>query len=139
MVLREEEEHVENTPQSAPHMRVLGPGDGGGTGDGADDDVPPICSMEMEEDEDTVDPEAMAVDSSPFLRATSSPTPVPEDVDQLEDGEADEDGEGVDPEEVVFEHFDVRASTPSKRREDYKKAVESTAVRTVPVSRKHAV
>jgi hypothetical protein len=134
MVVKEEEEHVENTPQSPSYMRVLGPGDGGG----ADDDVPPICSMEMEmeeDEEDAVDPEAMAVDS-PFLRATSSPTPVPEDVDQLDDGEADEDEEGVDPDEVVF---DMRASTPSKQREYYKKAVESTAVRTVPVSRKHAV
>ncbi|KAJ7864975.1 hypothetical protein B0H14DRAFT_2734921 [Mycena olivaceomarginata] len=131
MVSRGEEEDVENTPQSPPHMRVLGPGDGGG----ADDDVPPICSMEMEMEEDeeyAVDPEAMAVDSSPFLRATPSPTPVPEDVDQLDDGEADEDEEGVDPDEVVFENFDVRASTSSTRREYYKKAVESTAVRNAP-------
>jgi hypothetical protein len=134
MVLEEEEGHVENTP----HMRVLGPGDGRG----ADDDVPPICSMEMEmeeDEEDAVDPEAMAVDSSPFLRATSSATPVPEDVDQLDDGEADEDGEGVDSDEVVFEHFDVRAPAPSKLREYYNKTIESTAVRTVPVSRKHAI
>ncbi|KAJ7363787.1 hypothetical protein DFH08DRAFT_837565 [Mycena albidolilacea] len=134
MVLKEKEEHVENMPQSPSHMRVLGPGDGAGADDGADDEVPPICSMEMEEDEvddeeDAVDPEAMAVDSSPFLRATSSPTPVPEDVDQLDDGEADE---GLDPDEVVFENFDVRASIPSKQREYYKKAVESTAVRIVP-------
>ncbi|KAJ7853537.1 hypothetical protein B0H14DRAFT_2758283 [Mycena olivaceomarginata] len=135
-VVKEEGEHVENTP----HMRVLGPGDGGGADDGADDDVPPICSMEMEEDgvdeeEDAVDPEAMAVDSRPFLGATSSPTPVPEDVDQLDEADEDEGhegGEGVDRDGVVWEHFDVRAPTPSKRREYYKKAVESTAVRTVP-------